>query len=258
MRTLVALLLVGCLGATACGSGGEPTLAGAPLTTSTTSAPTTLPPTTTMPPPTTAPPTTAPPTTAGPVVSPAADGRPVLEQDWIQFATSSGVSLFYPSARVERIGFHQSNHEGAQQIDPLPDAVRPVTMATRDRLSGDRSAADVVSDPALEVRAPVSGRVVAANSYVLYCDYTDELVFIEPDEHPGWRIKVLHVVGVQVAPGDRVVAGQTPIALHPHQLPFGSQVDDYRTVDPPWPHVHIEVVDLSIPDVPNPGSGGDC
>jgi biotin carboxyl carrier protein len=178
-----------------------------------------------------------------------------LEESWIPFATASGVTLRYPSARVERVGFHQANHEGAQQIDPLPDAVNPVTMEARDRLTGDRTAADVVSDPDLEVRAPVSGRVIAANAYTLYCKYRDELVFIDPDDHPGWEVKVLHIVGVQVAPGDHVVAGETVIALHPHQLPFTSDVDNYRTVDPAWPHVHLEVIDLSIPDIPNPGSG---
>jgi hypothetical protein len=47
----------------------------------------------------------------------------------------------------------------------------------------------------------------------------------------------------------------TPIALHPTQLPFPSQVDDHRTADPAWPHVHIEVVDTSIPNVPSPGEG---
>jgi hypothetical protein len=247
---VLVVLMVLISAAAGCGSGNDdPTIIGAP-----TSGPATIETTTT----TTDPPVTAPPTTAGPMIATAADGRAVLEQDWIQFATASGVSLFYPSARVERIGFHQSNHEGSQQIDPLPNAMAPVTMATRDRLSGDRTAADIVSDPQLEIRAPVSGTVVAANTYVLYCNYTDELVFIEPDEHPGWRVKVLHVVGVQVAPGDRVVAGQSVIALQPHQLAFGSQVDELKVVDPAWPHVHVEVIDLSIPDIPNPGSGGDC
>ena len=63
--------------------------------------------------------------------------------------------------------------------------------------------------------------------------FTDELVFIEPDSHPGGVVKILHVADVQVAPGDRVVAGETVLAAHPHQLPFGSQVDDYRTVATP-------------------------
>ena len=239
---------VAVLSAAACQSGqAESTRIDEAMTTTTTTSTTS---TTT----TTLPPTTVPRATL--VVDP--DGRTILQQDGIQFAVAAGVSVFYPSARVERIGFHQSNHEGAQQIDPLPDAMSPVVMTTRDRLSGDRSAADVVSDPTLPVRAPVTGTVVAANVYTLYCTVTDELVFIVPDEQPGFTAKVLHLIDVQVAPGDRVIGGQTVIAAHPHQLPFGSQVDDYRAVDPPWSHVHIEVVDPSIPDIPNPGSGSDC
>jgi hypothetical protein len=58
-----------------------------------------------------------------------------------------------------------------------------------------------------------------------------------------------------VSQGDHVDAGVTVIAPSARQLPFASQVDDLRSADPPWPHVHMEVVDPSIPNVPNPGSG---
>jgi hypothetical protein len=34
------------------------------------------------------------------------------------------------------------------------------------------------------------------------------------------------------------------------QLPFESQVDEVRTAEPAWPHVHIEVVDPTVPDRP--------
>ncbi len=37
-------------------------------------------------------------------------------------------------------------------------------------------------------------------------------------------------------------------------LPFRSQVDDDTAV-PHWPHVHVEVVDPSVPDRP---TGGGC
>ena len=56
--------------------------------------------------------------------------------------------------------------------------------------------------------------------------------------------------------GERVTAGETVLAPGPTQLPFESQVDELRTVDPAWPHVHIEVVDPSIPDRPTPGGCG--
>ena len=53
-----------------------------------------------------------------------------------------------------------------------------------------------------------------------------------------------------VRAGNRVVAGQTVLAPRATQLPFESQVDEVRTADPAWPHVHIEVVDPTIPDRP--------
>ena len=101
----------------------------------------------------------------------------------------------------------------------------------------------------------MSGTVVSSGSYDLYCGLFDYFINIEPDDHPGWRVKVLHITGLNVGNGDRVVQGETVIAPTARQLPFESQVDELRTVDPAWPHVHIEVVDPSIPNVPNPGSG---
>ncbi|MDP9019506.1 MAG: M23 family metallopeptidase, partial [Actinomycetota bacterium] len=120
--------------------------------------------------------------------------------------------------------------------------------------TGGRTAADVVVDPAAEIRSPVTGRVLRAGTYVLYCDYSDDYAVIEPDGRPGWEVKLLHIDGVLVGPGERVRAGETVLARRPTQLPFESQVDEV-TVPPAWPHVHIEVVDPSIPDRP---SGGRC
>ena len=181
--------------------------------------------------------------------------RVVTEQAWIPFGVAVDVTLHYPSPRVERIGFHQSNNEGARAIDPLDTGIPATTMETRDRLSDLRSSADVVVDPESEIRAPVSGTVVSSGSYVLYCGLRDYFINIEPDDHPGWLVKVLHITDLNVGNGDRVIQGETVIAPTARQLPFQSQVDELRTVDPAWPHVHIEVVDPSIPNVPNPGSG---
>jgi hypothetical protein len=79
-------------------------------------------------------------------------------------------------------------------------------------------------------------------------------VFIAPDERPGWIVKVLHVRGVRVEVGDRVEAGVTPIARRARLLPFESQVDAV-TQSPAWPHVHVEMIDPSVPDRPTPGPG---
>ncbi|MDQ4132814.1 MAG: M23 family metallopeptidase [Actinomycetota bacterium] len=217
---------------------------------------TTLAPTTTAAVPPTRPAAPAAPAARAPARVPAASGvRNVTEQPWTPFATVGGITLQHPSSRVERVGFHEANHDGARQMEPLPSAVAPVTLESRGRVTASRTAADVVLDPGSEIRAPATGTVRVAGSYVLYCDYSDGYVIIEPDQHPGWQVKVLHIRGLRVGAGDRVTAGQTVLAGGPAQFPFQSQVDDVATADPPWPHTHIEVIDPSIPDIPSPGGG---
>ena len=128
-------------------------------------------------------------------------------------------------------------------------------METRDRGTGATTAADIVVQPNTEIRAPVTGTVIRGGGYTLYCDYRDEYVVIAPDGQPTWEVKVLHIVGVQVRKGQRVVAGETVLARHAHQLPFESQVDESRTVDPAWPHTHIEVGRPVHPRSPLPRRG---
>ncbi|MEX2393331.1 MAG: hypothetical protein WD826_02510, partial [Actinomycetota bacterium] len=88
----------------------------------------------------------------------------------------------------------------------------------------------------------------------LYCKYNDDYAVIAPDAHPNWEVKLLHIDGVAVRPGDRVVAGETLMAPRATKLLFKSQVDKI-TAKPSWPHVHVEVVDPQIPNVASPGSG---
>lgn len=220
----------------------------APATT-TTAAPTT----TTAPPPT---PTAAVrPTTVPTAPKPTRPPRPrtVYEQAWTPYAMAGGVvTMRHPSARVELVGLHQSNNDGAREQTALPTAADPRTLESRERDTIAHGASDVVSDPNVEIRAPVTGRVKRGGTYTLYCKYKDEFAVIEPDERPGWEVKILHITGLRVRVGDRVVAGETVLADRPTQLPFASQVDEI-TAPPPWPHVHIEVVDPSIPDRPGKG-----
>lgn len=193
--------------------------------------------------------------TPEPVAATAAPApRSVAEQEWMPFARVGDVVLLHPSSRVERVAFHEANHDGARQLEPLATAASPITLETRDRGTGSRSAADVVAHPDEEIRAPVTGTVKRAGTYILYCEYSDDFVVIEPDARPGWEVKVLHIDGVRVGPGDAVVAGETVLAPRPTRLPFESQVDEVGS-SPVWPHVHIEVVDPSIPDRPSPGGG---
>lgn len=100
----------------------------------------------------------------------------------------------------------------------------------------------------------MTGRVVRAGTYKLYCNHVDQYVVVEPDARPGWEVKVLHFEGLAVRPGDRVQAGVTVVGSRARVLPFASQIDAH-TVAPHWPHVHVEVVDPSVPDRL---SGGSC
>ena len=171
------------------------------------------------------------------------------------FAVVGPLTLVHPAALVERVGFHESNHDGAQQLSPLPSAVGPVTLESRERDTGARGAADIVVDPATEIRSPVTGVVKRGGVYTLYCDHKDNFAVIEPDARPGWEVKLLHMVGLRVRAGQRVVAGQTLIAESARKLPFESQVDELAAPLSAWPHVHIEVVDPTIKDRLTPGGG---
>ena len=217
--------------------------------------------------------TTAQPAPRGPVVAPIRSMVPIYEsvtppvepvppragellprlvsaQPSTPFATTGGIVIFHPSPSVELIGFHESNHDGAQQLELLDTAARSVTLQTRNRGTGSRTAADVVVEPGVPIVAPATGTVIRAGNYTLYCDYTDHYAVIEPDAAPGWEVKVLHFLDLQVRAGDRVEGGVTVIGSGPRPLAFRSQVDD-ATAAPSWPHIHIEVVDPSIPDRPS-------
>jgi biotin carboxyl carrier protein len=165
------------------------------------------------------------------------------------------VVLRLPSDRVEAIGYHQSNLDGAQAQTPLPGSPRWFVMGDRTRDTNPTGAADIVVPPGTEVRAPVSGTVVRGGSYTLYCDHTDDFLVIDPDSRPGWEVKLLHILGLRVAKGQHVDAGVTVVADDAHVLPFASQVED-DTGLPPWPHVHVEVDDPSVPDRPGKPCSG--
>lgn len=168
------------------------------------------------------------------------------------YATAGGVVLVHPVALAEAVGFHESGHDGGRQQDALATAVRPFTLPTRYRGTGSRTAADIVVPPDTAVRSPVTGTVKSAGTYVLYCRHHDDKVVIRPDAAPDWEVTVLHISGVQVRAGDRVVAGITQLAPRATPLPFESQVDRY-TASPAWPHVHVEVLDPRVPDRPSGG-----
>ena len=159
-----------------------------------------------------------------------------------------------PVSRYETVGFHESGHDGAFQFEVV-DLDDWTTLASRGRGTGSRTAADIVARVDESVMAPIDGTVIRAGSYTLYCDHTDNFVVIEPSGRPGWELKIFHFSGLQVGVGDEVTASDTMIGTGGRILPFVSQVDEF-TAEPSNPHVHIEVIDTSIPD--RPSSGGGC
>jgi murein DD-endopeptidase MepM/ murein hydrolase activator NlpD len=167
-------------------------------------------------------------------------------------ATVAGLTLAAPAAVIERAGFHQSSHPGAQALSPSdPAPVRLTTLPSRQRGTHERSAIDVVVEPGTPILAPVSGTVVRAGSYRLYCRYHDSYLVIAPDGRPDLELKVLHVRDLAVRPGQRVETADR-VAGRANQFTFRSQVDSL-TAQPSWPHVHLEVVDPSVPRPPSSG-----
>lgn len=179
---------------------------------------------------------------------------PVTDLRRVPVATVGGITLFHPAVVVERVGFHQ-----AADIHDLPmtiarTAVRPMILASRGRPTGRTTAVDVTMPTRSAVYAPVSGIVTRAKGYHLYCKYPDSFVVISPVGHPELEVKILHVTGLRVRPGDRVVAGSKAVAAHPTKFPFLSEIDPFSTHH--WPHVHMEVTRLLHPSAkPQPGKG---
>lgn len=153
------------------------------------------------------------------------------------YAKIGKVDLHLPGRRPEYIGFHQSSTSTV-----LPHRRWGISLSeflpSRSRGTHRAGAVDVTMPPGDRVYAPVSGKVVEAKGYALYGRYRDEMLRIVPDGDTRMITTVLHVQGLNVKAGDRVVAGETVIAGSARKFPFWSQIDAYS--GKPWGHVHIE------------------
>lgn len=181
-------------------------------------------------------------------------GRRVDLPRGLPLATVSNMTIVAPSAVIERAGFHQSSHPGALGMNPAEQPpVRLTTMTSRGRGTHTRGAIDIVTEPNTAITAPVAGTVARAGNYTLYCRYADGYVVINPDDRPELEVKILHIQNVAVRAGQRVEVGDR-LASSATSFPFRSQIDAL-TAEPSWPHVHIEVVD---PTVPRNRTSGGC
>lgn len=170
----------------------------------------------------------------------------------------AGLRLHQPAVAPIAVGFHEAATERALPMRPLGrlldgDATTRthtlgdtaagwpyVVLPSRGRNALPTTAVDVALRDGEPVLAPVSGEVIDVRSYLLEGRHPDRRIEIRPDAAPARRVVVIHVEGVQVAAGDRVDAGITPIARTARRFPFASQIDA-RTAPDHWPHVHIEV-----------------
>ncbi|HEX2029502.1 MAG TPA: M23 family metallopeptidase, partial [Nitriliruptorales bacterium] len=167
------------------------------------------------------------------------------------------LQMWTPSADPVLVGFHEAYSAQAFGLLPMGHAVaidNPRFHGTPDRPTGQdyavlssrgrrpeaTSAVDVVMRPGEPVRAVVTGTVIDARPNLLYGTYPDGRVSIRSAERPDLVVTMLHISGLQVAPGQHVLAGDTIVAGGATQFPFVSHVDKYLD-GAPHPHVHVEI-----------------
>lgn len=171
-------------------------------------------------------------------------------------ASADGIELVTSSATTRMVGYHQAGSRRALALHPRGSpisnrnvgryAAPPPTpgldyaiLWNRHRGTHPTSAVDLAMAPGHPVPSPVSGTVARVKPYALYGRYPDLMVTIVPDGAPDRRVVVMHLDVTTVKPGDRVVAGHTPIAKRARRLPFPSQID--KLAGPGTVHVHTEV-----------------
>ncbi len=133
-----------------------------------------------------------------------------------------------------------NDNGGKYRVPPAtPTGQRFSVLASRGRPNPATSAVDLVLRPGEEVRAVLTGTVVEAQAYALYGRYPDARLRIRSAEDPSLVVTMLHVTGLRVGVGDKVMAGKTVVADHATSFPFVSQIDNYLD-GRPRPHVHVE------------------
>jgi hypothetical protein len=194
---------------------------------------------------------------------------PKVELGPFAFASWAGMELASPIRYCDYLGavFHEAGRDGGDGRPNNPQAMQPLGRCLEDDnplrlapgvskdLGGEAAyfiedsrargtfsttACDVMAKTGTTVYAPVSGTVVAAESYLLYGRYPDLRVRIQIDGHPGYLMAVLHMSRLLVSRGQRVEAGVTPVGLVRDLVPyFNSGPDPYTREE--GNHSHIEI-----------------
>lgn len=118
-----------------------------------------------------------------------------------------------------------------------------VVLPSRGRAAQPTTAIDLAVPEGQPILSPVTGTVITVDSYVLYGQHQDQIIRIAPDGRPDLAVKLIHLTGPSVQVGQRVVAGETPIAAGAQRLPFSSQIDRLTEErdGSVGPHVHLEL-----------------
>lgn len=193
-------------------------------------------------------------------------GTPVEREGLI--AVLEGVELVNPAPAATVLGFHEAAGPGplpltpayvledhnAERPKPRPvgrvpedDTLELIVLPSRGRPAEATTAIDVAVPEGEPVVSPVSGTVLTVDRYILYGAHEDHIIRISPDGRPDLAVKLIHVVGPEVAVGDRVEAGRTTVAAGAKLLPVSSQIDRFTEERGfgTGPHVHLEVERVS-------------
>lgn len=175
----------------------------------------------------------------------------------VAFAELQSMPVFEPHRNTIGFGFHEALHGASIVLHPLghlalndnpskyPNPRPPtdgpdyVVMGSRGRPTHPTSAIDLVVPSRAKMRAPVTGTVVAVDTYMLYCRIRDWKVYIRPQSHPDLRVLVLHMATPLVERWDKVVAGATVIGRTYQNDPSWAQENQYFPDQ--YPHVHVEI-----------------
>jgi Ca2+-binding RTX toxin-like protein len=184
----------------------------------------------------------------------------------LPLAEGAGLVVFEPTGSLIGVGFHESLFATAATMRPMGRLIRNanpgkfspppatdgpgyVVMGPRGRPSPATTAIDVVLPSRGAALSPVTGRVVVVRPYLLYCQFRDWQVAIEPVGRPDLRVMVLHMGSVQVHVGQRVAASVTVLGTAWTNDAVGSQENLYFPDQ--YPHIHVEIEEEAA--VPIPG-----
>ncbi|PKQ28787.1 MAG: hypothetical protein CVT63_01030 [Candidatus Anoxymicrobium japonicum] len=194
---------------------------------------------------------------------------PRIDPEPFSIASWAGIEIISPIQYCDLLGpvFHEASADGGDgrcnncpALQPAGICLRddnPARLApglvhnqgndpyyfveeTRGRGTYSTTACDVQAKAGTTVYAPVSGTVVAAESYMLYSRYPDLRVKIRIDGHADYQMAILHMSQLAVSSGQRVEAGKTPIGVVRDLVPyFNSGPNPYTGEE--GNHAHLQI-----------------